>query len=151
MTATATPAARRWRRARCAAHGTVSDKGCPRPSSRSATAVGVSRLRGNARAPQWGGLSQRLPRCWMTTLPHTPNPQPTPYLADPAAASTARCKRRWNDLVLLRLDAMSPATYAGACAHVAWLVARDLSRGGGGASRFLGAAGRCNAGGGRRA
>ena len=44
----------------------------------------------------------------------TPPLQPTPFLADPSQSTTARCKRRWNDVSLLRLDAMSPSTYAGA-------------------------------------
>ena len=39
--------------------------------------------------------------------------QPTPYVSDPTQASTTRCKRRWNDLQLLRLDALAPSTYVG--------------------------------------
>lgn len=39
--------------------------------------------------------------------------QPTPYISDPTQASTVRCKRRWNDLVLLRADALAPHTYTG--------------------------------------
>lgn len=34
-------------------------------------------------------------------------------LSDPSAVSTARCRRRWQDLVLLRVDASAPASYAG--------------------------------------
>lgn len=52
------------------------------------------------------------------TLPLLPSlpalAQPTPFVSDPTRASTTRCKRRWNDLVLLRLDAMAPKTYTGA-------------------------------------
>jgi hypothetical protein len=33
--------------------------------------------------------------------------EPTPFLSDPTAASTTRCKRRFNDLSLLRLDALA--------------------------------------------
>ena len=51
--------------------------------------------------------------------------QPTPYVSDPTRNSTTRCKRRWNDLVLLRLDAMAPKTYTGASA-APWVACRRL-------------------------
>lgn len=38
--------------------------------------------------------------------------EPTSFLSDPSKTSTSRCKRRWNDLVLLRLDAQDAKTYA---------------------------------------
>ena len=63
-------------------------------------------------------LSPLLKPLTLCPRPRAPPPllhrQPTPFLSDPTHASTTRCKRRWNDLVLLRLDAMSPGTYAGA-------------------------------------
>jgi len=45
--------------------------------------------------------------------------EPTPFLSDPAASSTARCRRRFNDLTLLRLDAIAPHSYAGKDARFA--------------------------------
>jgi len=41
-------------------------------------------------------------------------PQATPYISDASRTTVSRCKRRWNDLVLLRIDALAPATYSGA-------------------------------------
>jgi hypothetical protein len=64
--------------------------------------------------------NERLPsRFPARALTPTFSSQPTPYISDPTQASTTRCKRRWNDLVLLRADAMAPKTYTGADARFA--------------------------------
>ena len=66
-------------------------------------------------------LARFFPYCLrasLTPLNHKQKPQPTPFLSDPTRASTTRCKRRWNDLVLLRLDALAPGTYAGAVLYL---------------------------------
>lgn len=64
---------------------------------------------GEVRGPRAGRRPGAAPRA----TPSRPSLQPTPFLSDPSQFTTTRCKRRFNDLVLLQLDARSPESVKG--------------------------------------
>ena len=81
----------------------------------SAAVAAPGEVRPFTSSPPFFGSLLHLPRCHSFLFPTRAVRllQPIEFLSDPSRSSTTRCKRRWNDLVMLRLDALAPKTTTG--------------------------------------